>query len=103
MNKYEQPRTHMRALLGARLVLAASVLALLAALVFAAGQERASAAPAVAAKKKQTALLPPGQKPNFVVIQTDDQTLDQLYATYTPPGGAPIQAMPNTLNLIAAK
>jgi N-acetylglucosamine-6-sulfatase len=41
-------------------------------------------------------------RPNFVVIQTDDQTLDQLYAAYTPPGGTPIQAMPNTLNLIAA-
>lgn len=95
----------MRALLGARLALATSVLALLAALVFAAGQESASAAPAVAgtAKKKQTALLPQGQKPNFVVIQTDDQTLDQLYATYTPPGGAPITAMPNTLASIAAK
>ena len=37
------------------------------------------------------------------MIQTDDQTLDQLYATYTPPGGAPIQAMPNTLGLIAGK
>ena len=104
MNRYEQPRTQMCALLGARLVLAASVLALLAALVFAAGQESASAAaPAIAAKKQQTALLPEGQKPNFVVIQTDDQTLDQLYATYTPPGGAPITAMPNTLASIAAK
>ena len=104
MNRYEQPRTQMRALLGARLVLAASVLALLGALSFAASQESASAAaPAAAARKQQTALLPEGQKPNFVVIQTDDQTLDQLYATYTPPGGAPITAMPNTLASIAAK
>jgi N-acetylglucosamine-6-sulfatase len=94
----------MRALVGARLVLAASVVALLAALVFAAGQQSASAAaPASSSKKRQTALLPEGQKPNFVVIQTDDQTLDQLYATYTPPGGAPIPAMPNTLASIAGK
>jgi arylsulfatase A-like enzyme len=41
--------------------------------------------------------------PSFVVIQTDDQTLDQLYASFTPFGGAPIYAMPNTLNLIAKR
>jgi N-acetylglucosamine-6-sulfatase len=103
MNRFAHPITQTRALTGARLALAASVVALLAALVFALGQQSASAAPAVASKKQQTALLPEGQKPNFVVIQTDDQTLDQLYATYTPPGGAPIQAMPNTLASIAAK
>ena len=91
----------MRALVGARLVLAASLLALLATLVFAASQESAGAA--APSKTRQTALLPPGQKPNIVVIQTDDQTIDQLYATYTPPGGAPIPAMPNTLALIAGK
>jgi N-acetylglucosamine-6-sulfatase len=43
----------------------------------------------------------PKPRPSFVVIQTDDQTLDQLYASFTPFGGAPIYAMPNTLNLIA--
>jgi arylsulfatase A-like enzyme len=101
----------MRALVGARLALAASVMALLAALLFAANQQSASAASPVgavspaasASKKSQVALLPEGERPNFVVIQTDDQTLDQLYATYTPPGGAPIPAMPNTLSQIAAK
>jgi N-acetylglucosamine-6-sulfatase len=114
MNRYEQPRTHARALAGARLALAVSVAALLAALVFAAGQQSASAASpaavvapaspsASASKKSQVALLPEGQRPNFVVIQTDDQTLDQLYATYTPPGGSPIPVMPNTLSQIAAK
>jgi N-acetylglucosamine-6-sulfatase len=104
MNKSAHPRNQTRALIGARLALAASVLALLAALVFAAGQQSANAAaPAKASKQRQTALLPAGQRPNFVVIQTDDQTLDQLYATYTPPGGAPLQAMPNTLALIAEK
>ena len=35
--------------------------------------------------------------PNFVVIQTDDQTLDQLYASTRRPAGATIRAMPNTL------
>ncbi|HEV7615904.1 MAG TPA: sulfatase [Solirubrobacterales bacterium] len=92
----------MHALLGARLALAASVLALLAALIFAGQQSASAAAPAAASKRQQT-LLPAGQKPNFVVIQTDDQTLDQLYATYTPPGGGPIPAMPNTLASIAEK
>jgi arylsulfatase A-like enzyme len=104
MNRYEHPKSQIRALAGARLAFAASVLALLCALLFAAGQQSASAAsPAASASKRQNALLPVGERPNFVVIQTDDQTLDQLYATYTPPGGAPIPAMPNTLSLIAGK
>jgi len=40
------------------------------------------------------------QRPSFVVIQTDDQTLDQLYAAFGQPR---LQAMPNTLNLIAKR
>src|ERR1700709_516571 len=110
MNKFPQPKNQMRALAGAGSARAAGVVALLAPLVFAAGRQNASAASpaagaasAVAAKKQQTALLPETERPNFVVIQTDDQTLDQLYATYTPPGGSPITAMPNTLAQIAAK
>jgi N-acetylglucosamine-6-sulfatase len=82
-------RTHTRALPSARLLIAAGVLALLVALTLGAGS---GAAHAAAAGKP---------RPSFVVIQTDDQTLDQLYASYTPPGGAPIVAMPNTLSLIA--
>ncbi|HEX5713618.1 MAG TPA: sulfatase-like hydrolase/transferase [Solirubrobacterales bacterium] len=89
----------MRALAGVRLLLAASVLALISALAFAIGQESAGAAQ----PDRQQTLLPAGQKPNIVVIQTDDQTIDQLYATYTPPGGGPIPAMPNTLASIAGK
>ena len=81
---------------GARLVLAARVLALLAALVFAAGQQSASAA-APAGARRATDALRSGQKPSFVVIQTDDQTIDQLYATSRRPAAAPIPAMPNTL------
>jgi N-acetylglucosamine-6-sulfatase len=40
------------------------------------------------------------QKPSFVVIQTDDETLDQLYASLNV-GGVEVQAMPYTLSLIA--
>jgi len=40
------------------------------------------------------------ERPSFVVIQTDDQTLDQLYAAFGQPR---LQAMPNTLNLIAKR
>jgi arylsulfatase A-like enzyme len=44
------------------------------------------------------------QPPSFVVIQTDDQTLDSLYTAFSPYPGAPrIRAMPNTLNLIAKR
>jgi N-acetylglucosamine-6-sulfatase len=74
----------------ARLALAAGLLALLASLVF------ANLPNAGAAQQSAT------QKPSFVVIQVDDATLDQLYATFSP-GGIPIQAMPNTLSLIAGK
>ncbi len=84
-------RTQSRALPSARLSIAAGALALLAALILAlaASQPNASAAA--------------NSPPSFVVIQTDDQTLDQLYAAVTPFGGAPIYAMPNTLNLIAKR
>ncbi len=95
----------MRALVVARLALAASFLALLAALLFA-GQQSASAAPAGKGKpaggKHQANLLPATERPNFVVIQTDDQTIDSLYATIGA-GSAPIPIMPNTLGLIAEK
>jgi N-acetylglucosamine-6-sulfatase len=42
------------------------------------------------------------QRPNVVVIQTDDQKLSDLYATQTGPDGLPRAAMPNTLDLIGA-
>lgn len=84
--------------------LAYSLLALLLALILAVGEPSSGAAsPGAGASKGRNLLLPAGQQPNFVVIQTDDQTLDQLYATFTPPGGAPIPAMPNTLASIAEK
>ena len=71
--------------------LATSVLALVAALYLLWGQRPALAqvSPALPAR------------PSFVVIQTDDSTLEQLYATFAPYPGAPaIEAMPNTLGLI---
>jgi len=40
------------------------------------------------------------QRPSFVVIQTDDETLDQLSATFNV-GGIEVQAMPYTHSLIA--
>ncbi len=95
----------MRALAGARLAFALSLLALAAALVFAAAQGASAAPPQKknGGTKNQAGLLPAHERPNFVVIQTDDQTIDSLYATYTPPGGVPIPVMPNTLSLIGEK
>lgn len=40
------------------------------------------------------------QKPSFVVVQVDDATLDQLYASLNV-GGIEVQAMPYTLSLLA--
>src|SRR5215204_3355615 len=77
------------ALTRARLIVAAALAALLASL-------------AVAASPDTEVARSAEERPSFVVIQTDDETLDQLYATFSP-GGIPIQAMPNTLALIAGK
>jgi N-acetylglucosamine-6-sulfatase len=45
-----------------------------------------------------------GERPSFVLIQTDDQTLDALYARYrSAEGGGELRAMPNTLELIAKR
>jgi arylsulfatase A-like enzyme len=69
---------------------AAALLALLCALVAWAAQGDAAAAP-------QTA-------PSFVLIQTDDQTIDSLYERFQAYPGAPeTRAMPNTLDLIAGR
>jgi arylsulfatase A-like enzyme len=78
----------------ARLPTAIGMLGLFAALCFAVGS--ASAA--------RHSVLPPVEKPSFVVIQTDDQTLDGLYAAYrTFEGTGKTRAMPNTLDLIAKR
>lgn len=92
-----------RALTVARLVLAASLCTLVASLVFA-GVQSADAAPDPLSPKalQQRPHQSVSQRPSFVVIQTDDGTLDQLYDTFSP-GGIPIQAMPYTLSLIAGR
>jgi N-acetylglucosamine-6-sulfatase len=74
-----------------------AALALLCALVL-------SARPAGAVEPEEAPLDPNPDPPSFVVVQTDDQTLDGLYATFTAfPGAAVTRAMPNTLDLIAKK
>jgi N-acetylglucosamine-6-sulfatase len=60
-----------------------------------------TAAQAGAVEADEPPLDPSPDPPSFVVIQTDDQTLDGLYATFKAfPGAAVTRAMPNTLDLI---
>jgi arylsulfatase A-like enzyme len=83
MDRTEQSRAGR----GIRLaVIAAGMLALLCLLATAGFRSSAAAATP--------------EQPSFVVIQTDDQTLDGLYASFGQPK---LQAMPNTLNLIAKR
>jgi arylsulfatase A-like enzyme len=83
-------RTDTRLSLRATLPALAGLLALLC--VLALTTQRSSAAEGEA------------QPPSFVVIQTDDQTLDGLYAAFSPYPGAPrVRTMPNTLNLLARR
>jgi N-acetylglucosamine-6-sulfatase len=79
-----------------RLVVVVALLALLATLVLLLDtRAQAAEVPKAGASAKQ--------RPSFVVVQTDDETLDQLYASITPAGGVPVQAMPYTLADIAEK
>jgi arylsulfatase A-like enzyme len=80
MYRLSQSRAH-----SAKLVVATGLLAMLC-LLAASGHRSASAATP--------------KRPSFVVIQTDDQTLGELYASFGHPR---LQAMPNTLNLIAKR
>jgi arylsulfatase A-like enzyme len=90
------PSRQARASRGALLPGAGGVLALLTALCL-------IAVPATAAPPGPGPLGGP-LHPNIIVIQTDDQTLQGLYASYRPFAGAPsIRAMPNTLDLIAKR
>jgi N-acetylglucosamine-6-sulfatase len=81
-----------RARASARLAVAASLLLMLAGLVLANAQSAGAA---------RASAFPP-EHPSFVVIQTDDQTLDQLYTVFNA-GGVEIPTMPNTLSLIAGR
>ncbi len=86
--------SHSRALSRARLPLAAALLCLLVLSVGRAGAVEIEEAP----------LDPNPEPPSFVVLQTDDQTLDELYATFRAYPGAPeLRAMPNTLDLLAKR
>jgi N-acetylglucosamine-6-sulfatase len=90
-----QPRTQARAVgIRARLPIALGALALLAALCVAGGPATAAGNPLSASS----------ERPSFVVIQTDDQTLDGLYATFRSfEGAGETRAMPNTLDLIGKR
>jgi len=79
----------------AKLVAALTVLALALGLVVATSEE-ASAARAKASEVE-------GQKPSFVVIQTDDETMEELYDGVRMLSGAEEFAMPNTLQLLGEK
>ena len=54
----------------------------------------------VAGNKRSQATAATTQPPSFVVIQTDDQTMEGLYATFRTPA---IRAMPNTVDLIGKR
>ena len=77
MDRVRQTRASWRG----RLPAAAALLALLCAL--AAGHRAGRARPSPKNRRR------PREPPSFVVIQTDDQTLDGLYATFTAFAGAP--------------
>ncbi len=86
MHLTSQIRPYLRAPLG----IAAGLLALLCGVALATGQAQGAAAGE--------------ERPSFVVIQTDDETLDGLYATFNAYGGAPAtRAMPNTIDLLAKR
>jgi len=90
--------SNTRLSLCARLPIAAALLALLCALALGVTQARAVDA------EEEPPLNPNTEPPSFVVIQTDDQTLDGLYAAFSAYPGAPeTRAMPNTLELLAGR
>src|SRR6478752_249995 len=104
MQMFPRHTSSSRALVVARLGLAASLLTLLASLAFA-GTQRAGAAtkassPISVQSLKKRAHQSASQKPNFVVVQTDDETLDELYAAINV-GGVEVKSMPYTLSLLA--
>jgi N-acetylglucosamine-6-sulfatase len=79
----------------ARVSAALVLLALLFGLVIATSDE-ARAAKAKASEAE-------GQKPSFVVVQTDDETMEELYQGVRMANGSEEFAMPNTLQLLGEK
>ena len=98
--------SHSRPRTSARLAAAAGLLALLAALVFFNAQRAHAAIPLASPiseeSLEQRSQKPLSERPSFVVIQTDDETLDQLYTVFNA-GGVEIPTMPNTLAMIAGR
>lgn len=91
----------------ARLVLAAALLALLACLALGTTAHAGHDATAYSSPISEEALEergaePLSERPSFVVIQTDDETLDQLYTVFNA-GGIEVPAMPNTLSMIGGR
>jgi arylsulfatase A-like enzyme len=77
----------------ARLAAGIALLALIFGLVIATSEE------ARAARAKASEL----QKPSFVVIQTDDETMEELYDGVKMANGSEEFAMPNTLQMLGEK
>jgi len=104
MQTFARNTSSSRALAVARLALAASLLALVVALVLAetrsAGAAAAKESPISAKSLRERPAESTAQKPSFVVIQTDDETLDELYAAINV-GGIEVKSMPYTLSLLA--
>lgn len=90
----------------ARLALAVALLVFLVGLVLggtqSAGAATASVSPISEEALEERSSEPLSERPSFVVIQTDDQTLDQLYTVFNA-GGVEIPTMPNTLSMIAGR
>ncbi|HET7591360.1 MAG TPA: sulfatase [Solirubrobacterales bacterium] len=90
----------------ARLAIAVGLVTLLACLVFAASRSAGAATPLSSPISEealeQRSSKPLSERPSFVVIQTDDETLDELYTVFNA-GGVEVPAMPNTLSMIAGR
>jgi len=91
----------------ARIAFAGAFLALLICLALgttakAGPTATASSSPISEEALEQRSSEPISERPSFVVIQTDDETLDQLYTVFNA-GGIQIPAMPNTLSMIAGR
>ncbi len=93
MNSRDPITQSWRAGIAVRFAAAVAMLALVLGLVIATSEE------ARAARAKASEL----QKPSFVVIQTDDSTLEELYDGVKMANGTEEFAMPNTLSLLGEK
>jgi N-acetylglucosamine-6-sulfatase len=106
MQTFSRQPSHSYAHPATRLAVAVGLLALLACLVFvgarSAGAATASASPISEEALEERGSQPIAERPSFVVVQTDDATLDQLYTVFNA-GGVEIPAMPNTLSMIARR